>query len=78
MLLVSPCSWLYLDKILQCSLISITTIEHPRDFVSVYKRPLKDSAVQLYPPDVYGHVSEQMKDESAARMQAYINGIQGA
>lgn len=25
--------------------------------------------------DVYGHVSERMKDESAARMQAYIDGI---
>lgn len=28
--------------------------------------------------DVYGYVSERMKDESTARMQAYINGIQSA
>ncbi len=38
----------YRDKTLQCSHIFITTIEHPRDFVSEYKLPLKDSAVQLY------------------------------
>lgn len=25
--------------------------------------------------DVYGHVSERMKDDSAARMEAYIKGL---
>ena len=35
-------------------------------------------ATAAFTLDVYGHVSERMKDESAARMQAYINGIQGA
>lgn len=35
-------------------------------------------ATAAFTLDVYGHVSQRMKDESAARMQAYINGIQGA
>ena len=25
--------------------------------------------------DVYGHISEKMKDDSAARMEAYINSV---
>ena len=29
-------------------------------------------ATAAFTLDVYGHVSERMKDESAARMQAYI------
>ena len=38
----------YRDKILQCSYIFITTIEHPREFVTRYKLSGKDSAEQLY------------------------------
>ena len=30
-------------------------------------------ATAAFTLDVYGHVSERMKDESAARMQAYID-----
>ena len=33
-------------------------------------------ATAAFPLDVYGHVSERMKDDSAKRMQAYINSIQ--
>lgn len=33
-------------------------------------------ATAAFTLDVYGHVSERMKDDSSARMQAYIEGIQ--
>ena len=33
-------------------------------------------ATAAFTLDVYGHVSERMKDDSARRMQAYINSIQ--
>lgn len=32
-------------------------------------------ATAAFTLDVYGHVSERMKDDSAARMEAYINGL---
>ena len=32
-------------------------------------------ATAAFTLDVYGHVSERMKDESAARMEAYIGGL---
>ena len=32
-------------------------------------------ATAAFTLDVYGHVSERMKDESSARMQAYIDSI---
>ena len=32
-------------------------------------------ATAAFTLDVYGHVSERMKDDSAARMQAYIENI---
>lgn len=35
-------------------------------------------ATAAFTLDVYGHVSERMKDDSAKRMQAYIDGIQQA
>ena len=31
-----------------------------------------------FTPDVYGHVTEQMKRESAARMDAFINNLKEA
>lgn len=34
-------------------------------------------ATAAFTLDVYGHVSERMKDESAARMEAYIAEVQG-
>ena len=33
-------------------------------------------ATAAFTLDVYGHVSERMKDDSSARMQAYIEAIQ--
>ena len=33
-------------------------------------------ATAAFTLDVYGHVSERMKDDSAKRMQAYIDSIQ--
>ena len=35
-------------------------------------------ATAAFTLDVYGHVSERMKDESAARMEAYINSVSGS
>ncbi len=35
-------------------------------------------ATAAFTLDVYGHVSERMKDDSAKRMQAYIDGIRQA
>lgn len=32
-------------------------------------------ATAAFPLDVYGHVSERMKEDSAARMEAYIEGL---
>jgi integrase len=32
-------------------------------------------ATAAFTLDVYGHVSERMKDDSAARMEAYIKGL---
>ena len=34
-------------------------------------------ATAAFTLDVYGHVSEKMKDDSASRMEAYIEGISG-
>lgn len=34
-------------------------------------------ATAAFTLDVYGHVSEKMKNDSAARMEAYIEGISG-
>ena len=38
----------YRDKVLRCDRIFITTVEHPREFVSRYKLSANDSAEQLY------------------------------
>jgi len=35
-------------------------------------------ATAAFTLDVYGHVSERMKDQSSARMQAYIDDLQQA
>ena len=35
-------------------------------------------ATAAFTLDVYGHVSERMKEESAGRMQAFINSIKEA
>ena len=32
-------------------------------------------ATAAFTLDVYGHVTEQMKQDSAARMEAYIKGV---
>ena len=38
----------YRDKVLRCDRIFITTVEHPREFVSRYKLSANDSAEQFY------------------------------
>ena len=35
-------------------------------------------ATAAFTLDVYGHVSEKMKDDSAARMEAYIASVSGS
>ena len=44
------------------------------DVKTVQENP--DHYTAAFTLDIYGHVTERMKQDSAARMEAYIKGIQ--